>query len=113
MTEPDKYSGQMLITRRHAVAKLAASAGLSGSGAAGAAAGGVTKTGYGKAKTGGSVEQYTLKNSSGVEVSIITYGARIQAIRVPDAHGKVADVALGFDNLQGYESDNPYFGAIV
>jgi len=95
------------------VVTLAASAGLSVSGAAGAAAGGVTKTGYGKAKTGGSVDLYTLKNTSGVEVNIITYGARIQAIRCPDAHGKVADISLGFDNLQGYEGDNPYFGAIV
>lgn len=59
------------------------------------------------------MELYTLKNSSGVEVGIITYGARIQSIRCPDAHGKVADIALGFDNLQGYESNNPYFGAIV
>ena len=59
------------------------------------------------------MDLYTLKNSSGVEVNIINYGARIQAIRCPDAHGKVGDIALGFDNLAGYETDNPYFGAVV
>jgi aldose 1-epimerase len=59
------------------------------------------------------VELYTLTNSRGMQVRAISYGAIIQAIRVPDRSGRVADVALGFDSLQGYLTDSPYFGAIV
>ena len=48
-----------------------------------------------------------------MEVSILTYGATVQAIKVPDRDGQIGDVALGFDNLEGYLGENPYFGAIV
>ncbi|XP_043677375.1 galactose mutarotase isoform X2 [Vespula pensylvanica] len=60
------------------------------------------------------IEQYTLKNEAGQEVDIITYGATITSIRIPDKHGNIDDILLGFDNISGYlSSDNPYFGATV
>ncbi|XP_029051023.2 galactose mutarotase-like isoform X1 [Osmia bicornis bicornis] len=63
---------------------------------------------------GRSIEKYTLKNKSGQEVDIVTYGATITSVRTPDKHGNIADVVLGFDNIEGYLSkDNPYFGATV
>ena len=68
---------------------------------------------FGQMPDGQRVELYTLTNSRGMQVRAITYGAIIQAIRVPDTSGRVADVALGFDSLQGYLTDSPYFGAIV
>jgi len=48
-------------------------------------------------------------------VRLTNYGATVTAIRVPDRNGKVADVALGYDSLEGYVNalDRPYFGAIV
>jgi aldose 1-epimerase len=48
-----------------------------------------------------------------MEVDIITYGAIITAIRVPDKHHEPGDVVLGFDTLEEYLGDHPYFGAMV
>jgi aldose 1-epimerase len=55
---------------------------------------------------------FTLTNGS-LEVVAISYGAILQAIRVPDREGRVADVALGFDELDDYISRNRNFGAVV
>jgi aldose 1-epimerase len=69
---------------------------------------------FGKTGEGTPVEIYALKSSAGVEVRIITYGAAIQSILAPDKNGKLADVTLGFDALDGYLApSNPYFGCIV
>ena len=73
-----------------------------------------TKALFGKMPDGKSVDLYTLKNKNGMEVKIITYGGAIQSIMVPDKTGKMGDVALGFDTLEGYLSPtNPFFGALV
>lgn len=47
------------------------------------------------------VEKYTLKNEAGQEVDVITYGATITNIRIPDKNGKVEDILLGFDDISG------------
>lgn len=64
---------------------------------------------------GKSVSLYTLKNASGMEVTITNYGGTITTIRVPDRHKKIDDVALGFDSLDGYTSktNTGYFGALI
>ena len=46
-------------------------------------------------------------------VRIITYGGIIQSIKVPDKSGQMGDVTLGFDSLGGYETNSPYFGALI
>jgi aldose 1-epimerase len=75
---------------------------------------GVTKQPFGKTAAGEDVNSYTLTNSKGMEVTITDYGATVVTLKVPDRAGKIADVALGFDSLDGYLKDNnPYFGAIV
>jgi len=61
----------------------------------------------------GEVELYTIRNGHGAEVSIMTYGATVVSLKVPDREGNVGDVALGFDTLDGYLGENPYFGSIV
>ena len=68
---------------------------------------------FGKTGDGTPVEVYTLTNANGVEVKAITYGCIITSIRTPDRTGKVADIVLGFDSLDGYLKDSPYFGAVV
>lgn len=62
-----------------------------------------------------SVREYTLRNSNGMEVRLTNYGATVTAIRVPDRKGKMDDVALGYNSLEGYVNavDRPYFGAVV
>lgn len=76
----------------------------------------VTKQPFGKTPDGTAVEIYTLK-SGPIEVRIMTYGGIIQSLKVPDKSGKVDDVVLGFDTLDGYTSGpkpNPaFFGAII
>lgn len=73
----------------------------------------VKKEAFGTAPDGKAVDLYTLTNSHGVEVRVMTYGAVVVSIRTPDKQGHFADITLGFDSLAGYLGKNPYFGAIV
>lgn len=62
---------------------------------------------------GAEVDIYTLKNANQVEIKITNYGGIVTSIKLPDRNGKFDDVALGYDNLQNYVDNNPYFGCIV
>jgi len=73
----------------------------------------ISKKTFGKTSDGKPVNLYTLKNRSGAEVSITNYGGIIVTIKVPDRTGRIDDVTLGFDNLEGYLGKHPYFGAII
>ncbi len=74
----------------------------------------VSQAPFGKTADGKAVELYTLKGDGGVVVEIMTRGATIRAIKVPDKQGKLVDVTNGFDDVAGYESDaNQYFGCTV
>jgi aldose 1-epimerase len=60
------------------------------------------------------VKEITLQNIQGAIVKIITYGAAIRALWVPDRNGTLTDVVLGFDNLEGYlQKSNRFFGAVI
>ena len=56
---------------------------------------------------------FSLKNDSGMEVDIINYGGIVLRLRIPDRNKEPGDVVLGFDNLEDYLGEHPYFGAIV
>jgi aldose 1-epimerase len=73
----------------------------------------VNKTVFGKLDDGTVVDQFTLKNSSRATVKIITYGATVTELWVPDRKGKPGDVVLGFDGFDGYVRNPAWFGAIV
>ncbi len=62
---------------------------------------------------GRAVERFTLTNKNGIEVKAITYGGIITSIKTPDRAGAMGDIVLGFDSLDGYLGDPPYFGAII
>jgi aldose 1-epimerase len=69
---------------------------------------------FGTTPDGTDVEIYTLTNSRGMEVTVLTYGGILQSITVPDRRGQLENVTLGFDNLDDYvERNDPYFGAII
>ena len=68
---------------------------------------------YGKTASGQEVELYTLSNRNGVEAAITNYGGIVVSLKAPDRDGKLADVVLGFDSLDGYLKPNPYFGALI
>lgn len=74
---------------------------------------GVTREAFGTTADGAAVDIFTLTNSHGMVVKVITYGGIITTIRVPDRRGAFADVVLGFDALEPYLGRHPYFGAIV
>lgn len=73
----------------------------------------VIKADFGTIKNGDKVNSFTLKNSKGMEVEIIEYGAIVKSIKVPDKNGEIADVVLGYDDLSGYINDPYYFGATI
>jgi aldose 1-epimerase len=77
------------------------------------AAGTIEKQAFGKTPEGTEVSQYTLTNANKVEVKIITYGGIITSVRVPDRDGNMANVVLGFSNLDDYLTKSPYFGSIT
>jgi aldose 1-epimerase len=68
---------------------------------------------FGRTPEGRAVELYTLAGPRGFLVSIATYGATVTSVLVPDRAGRLADVVLGFDSLDGYLAGSAYFGAIV
>ena len=68
---------------------------------------------FGTTADGKTAELYTLKNKNGMQVSITNFGATVVSIVVPDKAGKVADVALGYDDLAGYELNKNYLGVLV
>ena len=60
------------------------------------------------------VTLFILANTNGVRASLMNYGATLVALEAPDRNGKLTDVTLGFDTLEGYVKFNsPYFGCIV
>lgn len=68
---------------------------------------------FGELRDGTVVEAWTLKNPGGLEVEIITYGGIVTSLLTPDKDGSRADIVLGFDKLEDYLGDHPYFGAVV
>ena len=73
----------------------------------------VAKEPIGKTPGGVEVDQYTLSNLGGVKVTIITYGATITSVCVPDRNGKIENVTLTRDSLEDRLKSSPYFGATV
>jgi len=59
------------------------------------------------------VELYTLTNSHGIQVQVMTYGAALVSIKTPDRAGRLQNIILGFDTLQPYLAGVPFFGATV
>lgn len=73
----------------------------------------VEKSVYGTTPEGLQVAMYSLKNTNGMDVDFITYGGIITTIKVPNRHGVHDNVVLGFNDLQRYLMDNPFFGVLV
>jgi aldose 1-epimerase len=62
---------------------------------------------------GKKVERFVLKNPDGIEVSLLSYGANLSSVRMPDKEGSVGEITLGFDSLDEYLGSHPYFGATI
>jgi len=73
----------------------------------------ITKELFGTLPDGRKVELYLLTNDNGMQTSITTYGGIVTSLTAPGRNGLLADVVLGFDNLDHYLAGHPYFGAII
>lgn len=100
--------GQCLAAALAAVMLIAAGCATKPSGTAG-----ITHEPFGVTTDGIPVEIYTLRNDNGMEARIMTYGGIIQSLKVPDKNGQLGDVVLGYDTLDGYLTNSPYFGALI
>src|SRR5262245_8637533 len=72
-----------------------------------------TKSPFGNLPDGTPIEIYTLRNVNGMEARICTYGGIVVSLTAPDRNGSFADVVLGYDDINGYATNNPYFGALI
>jgi aldose 1-epimerase len=73
----------------------------------------IKKQAFGKTEGGKSVDFYTLTNANGLKAEIMTYGGIVTSLQVPDRNGNLADIVLGYDSLDEYIKNNPYFGALI
>lgn len=61
----------------------------------------------------GAVDCVTLQNDAGVVVELLTLGATIRSIIIPDQTGKPTDIVLGFDRSQTYLDTAAYVGGCI
>jgi aldose 1-epimerase len=59
------------------------------------------------------VDLITLRNASGLEMRVLTYGGTIMSLKTPDRNGQLGDIVLGFDTLEPYFDTSPYFGCLI
>ena len=78
-----------------------------------AQAAGPVRTVFGTLPDGRTVEEVTLTNGHGITARILSWGALLRTLEVPDRTGKPADVVLGYDDLAGYLAKPNYFGVSV
>src|SRR4051794_28590344 len=90
---------------------LAAWLGLAADG--GALAATAQRHAFGALEDGTRIEAVELKNGHGISATIMTLGATLQALRVPDRNGRPDDIVLGYDSAAEYLAKPQYFGATV
>ncbi|WP_413101070.1 aldose epimerase family protein [Streptomyces sp. Inha503] len=100
-----------------AAAGLAASAATTGTahaagGGDSAGKGDAVKEHFGTLADGTRVDRWTIENGR-TRLRVLSYGGIVQALEIPDRHGRRANVSLGFDDLDSYVADSPYFGALI
>ena len=72
----------------------------------------VTETPFGEHQ-GQAVSLFTLTNTQGIRLAVTNYGCILTQLWLPDRHGRLADVVLGFGTLAEYQAGHPFFGAIA
>ncbi len=73
----------------------------------------ISQAPFGRAPDGSPVDIFTLSQPNGIVARITNYGGIVVSLTVPDRKGRMADVVLGYEELQGYLKATPYFGALV
>ncbi|MBX3748010.1 MAG: galactose mutarotase [Verrucomicrobiae bacterium] len=65
---------------------------------------------FGVTRDGAPVQVFTLRNRAGAMARVTGYGAMLTELHVPDRQGRLADVVLGFEDLESYLKGHPFFG---
>lgn len=73
----------------------------------------VNRTNFGRLRDGSSVDAIEVGNAAGLRARFLTYGGVLSQLIVPDSQGREDDIVLGFDDVGKYETDSPFFGALV
>ena len=73
----------------------------------------ISSQSYGTLPSGQSVDIWTLAGRGGLLLRAITYGGIVTNLLAPDRTGRLDDVVLGYDGLEGYLAGRFYFGAIT
>jgi aldose 1-epimerase len=73
----------------------------------------ITQRVWGRTREGDEISLFSLASGSKVSIQLISYGASLVSVRLPDKHGHVEEVTLGFDTLEGYLNPHPYFGSTI
>ena len=68
---------------------------------------------FGRTTDGQGINLFTFTNSNGMKIEITNYGGIIVSLYVPDRNGNLDDVVLGYEKLDGYFENSPYFGALI
>lgn len=73
----------------------------------------ITERKFGKLHTGEPVRIFHLENSKGAYAEVLEYGALLVKVCVPDKNGKLVDVVLGYDDMDSYQVNGCFFGAVI
>ncbi len=72
----------------------------------------LVKTEFGQVR-GKTVDLYTLGFEGGLKASVTNYGLIVTSLSVPDKNGNISDIVLGYESMEKYLEETPYFGSIV
>jgi len=73
----------------------------------------IEKKSFGEIAEGIEAELYTVTNNNGVSMSVTNYGGIITELKVPDKNGNMIDIVLGYEKVEDYLKESPYFGATI
>lgn len=73
----------------------------------------ITKSFFGKLQNGKEINSYTLENTNGLKIVVLNYGAILKELILPDKNGRFENCVIGYNNLESYESNDAYLGAII
>ncbi len=73
----------------------------------------ITTKSFGCTPNGKAPSLYSIRNRNGLTPEVTNFGAIVVNLLVPDKHGEMADVVLGYDSVDGYLTNSDFFGATI
>jgi aldose 1-epimerase len=73
----------------------------------------IKQSAFGKTPDGKEILLYVLTNKEGLEAAVSNFGGDLVSLKVPDRSGKLGDIVLGYDTLDGYVNDKNFFGGTI